>query len=204
LIILFGLAPNLLTSYWTFSLTTWFCDLNLEETALLCSIICVKKNKHNITNTSLKFKHLLKLLSITVLCLSIIPLMVVDCGSFNTHNAPQQTLQDLIESFSEEEAQQFNQEYNQNIFAQRIVLALVINLAIYTVVNYGPALYNNIVDVFHTIPQMFTDMTHFLVETAREAALRTASNATPEARARMLEIAQTILANRPTQYPPSA
>ena len=81
----------------------------------------------------------------------------------------------IIETFNQQELQQFNdflvQEFPENEqqsnLLSRILLAVVINVGIYIIVRYGPSIFNSIVENINNISQ---DTANGFLNTARQAA----------------------------------
>lgn len=79
----------------------------------------------------------------------------------------------IIETFNQQELQQFNdflvQEFpekdQQSNLLSRILLAIVINVGIYLIVRYGPSIFNNIVENITNVSQ---DTADGLLNTARQ------------------------------------
>lgn len=159
-----------------------------------------------ITTTTIKNTTHLNLALFVALIITLNPLLNVDCAAFNENQNPTNVFNELVSSFTEQEVQEFNNRINSNstlTVIQRLSLALMINIGIYTIVQYGPTIYNYSVEFLQAIPEAVSNTITFLFETARESALRSFNNANPEERIRMLNIAREIIANR-TTVPPSA
>lgn len=159
-----------------------------------------------LTTTTIKNTTHLNLALFVALIITLNPLLNAECTAFNENQSPTNVFNELVSSFTEQEVQEFNNRINSNStlkIIQRLSLALMINIGIYTIVQYGPTIYNYSVEFLQAIPEAVSNTITFLFETARESALRSFNNANPEERIRMLNIAREIIANR-TTVPPSA
>lgn len=142
-------------------------------------------------------EKIIKILLFLIITIILIPITIVE-SSNSIQETPLNLINDLINTFTVEELQEFNDRVaEQNLtWYRRILIAILINASIYIIFRYGSDIMNNVWETIRSIPETINNATNFIFANARDIALKTAANATPEQRADMLEIARNILRNR--------
>jgi hypothetical protein len=133
----------------------------------------------------------------------------VDCGAHDEQQSPQRLFQEMLDSLTPIQVDEFNQEFgvDHTNMRPRIFLAIIINVALVGTVMFGPAIakgiYNGITELPHTLYDMASNFTSTLLQTAHQVALHNFNAADPQVQARMLQRLTEISRNN-GNLPPTA
>lgn len=159
-------------------------------------------------------KLFIKSLMALIIFIILMPVMLVEGGNV-PNQTPNEVFSDLINTFSQEEMDNFNHRVqeiiNHDVFVQhnaildfyrRIAFAIIINASIYVIFRYGSDIINSIWDFFRSLPDTATNAVQFLFTTARDVAIQNYQRVTPEQQNAMLAVARDI-AHMRNQVPPA-
>lgn len=159
-------------------------------------------------------KLFIKSLMAIIIFIILMPVMLVEAGNV-PNQTPNEVFSDLINTFSQEEIDNFNRRVQEIInhdlsvqhnaifdFYRRIAFAIIINASIYVIFRYGSDIINSVWDFFRSLPDTATNAVQFLFTTARDVAIQNYQRATPEQQNAMLAVARDI-AHMRNQVPPA-